>query len=68
MKCLDRSAEPARVSPDLVQREQAVKSIKSGVLKAFGHNRPGELLEPHYPIAVGLLFDGAVAFRQLKQQ
>ena len=35
------------MAADLVQRDQAVVAVESGVLDALGHHRRGELLEAH---------------------
>ncbi|HEX5872221.1 MAG TPA: hypothetical protein VFY65_17455, partial [Longimicrobium sp.] len=45
MKFIYRQAEVSRITAHFVQRNQAVKTIKSGVFQTFGHYRPGQLLK-----------------------
>ena len=47
MECCGGDAEVPWVTPHLVQRDEPVEGIEDGVLEAFGHRRPGELLETH---------------------
>src|SRR5215472_7975403 len=45
VELLGGNAELSRRSPDLVIGDKAVVNVESGVFQAFGHHRPGELLE-----------------------
>src|SRR5688500_607219 len=48
VKLVHRDTEMIGIAADIVQRQQAVVHVERGILEAFGHQRPGELLEAHY--------------------
>ena len=47
MECRGGDAKVPWITPHLVERDEPVEAIEDGVLEAFGHRRPGELLEAH---------------------
>src|SRR5581483_11352881 len=47
VKLLNSDTEPARITPDFIQRNEAVEAIEDRILHALGHGGSGELLEPH---------------------
>ena len=62
VKLFDGCAEPIRRTAHFIQRQQAIINIQRGIFRAFGHQRPGQLLEVHDKVrpAVSLLVGGVI--------
>jgi hypothetical protein len=57
VKRLDRGAEVGGVAAHFVERHQAVEGVERRVLHAFGHRRPGQLLEAHHQLGLEVASD-----------
>jgi hypothetical protein len=60
VRCVERvqaGPEDARVTADLVERDEPEVAVERRVLDALGHHRAGQLLEPHHPFVLALAPD-----------
>src|ERR1700736_5606522 len=61
-------SEPVKIAPDVIQRDQAVVTVKGGIFQAFGHYRAGELLEFHGEGCHRISVSGILSFGDASQK
>ena len=68
MKLRRGGSEPVKIASDVIQRDEAVVTVKGGVFQPFGHHRAGELLEFHGEGCHGVSVRGILSFRDASQK
>src|SRR6202165_461114 len=61
-------SEPVKIAPDVIQRDQAVVTVKGGIFQTFSHYRAGELLEFHGEGCYRISVSGILSFGDASQK